>query len=463
MKRAWAALRRSGILGWTNLLLLLLGFVLQEMYKRGLAAKTSIDIFWFIKLALFQSALYLIAAWAITRARRTSYSTLILVIVFAAFFRLSILYAPPYLSDDIYRYIWDGRVQAAGINPYKYVPADEQLSGLRDDVIYKEINRKDFARTIYPPLAQSVFYGTTRVSETVTWMKATMVVFEALTVLALMGLLASFNLPLQRVLIYAWHPLVVWEFAGSGHVDAVAVAFVFIALLARRRNSETATGIALGCAVLVKLFPLVLFPALYKRWGWRMPVAFVLTIIVSYLPYVSIGFRNALGYLPGYAEEEGISGGSRFFFLSLARRLFGEANVPTLSFIIIAGLILAALGLWALFKPEASPASFLKRAFVLAAAFILLLSPRYEWYFALLVPFLSFVPFVPMFALTASGFMLYLLWFEEKPNQTIIIHAYLYALFAFLCLPWLWRTLRRRWMDAGSHRSGLHPSGEESI
>jgi alpha-1,6-mannosyltransferase len=463
MKRAWAALLKSGILSWTNLLLLLLGFVLYAMYKRGLAAKTSIDIFWFIKLALFQSALYLVAAWAITRARRTSYPTLILVLVFAAFFRLSILYAPPYLSDDIYRYIWDGRVQSAGINPYRFVPADEHLSGLRDEKIYTEINRRDFARTIYPPLAQSVFYGTTRISETVTWMKATMVAFECLTMLALMGLLASFNLPLQRVLIYAWHPLVVWEFAGSGHVDAVAVAFVFIALLARRRNHETATGIALGCAVLVKLFPLVLFPALYKRWGWRMPLAFALTIIVSYLPYVSIGFRNALGYLPGYAEEEGISGGSRFFFLSLARRLFGEANVPTLSFILIAGLILAALGLWALFKPEDSPASFLRRTFVLAAAFILLLSPRYEWYFALLVPFLSFVPFVPMFALTASGFMLYLLWFEEKPNRTILIHAYLYALFAFLCLPWLWRALRRRRIVAGNQRGGLHPSGEESI
>jgi predicted membrane channel-forming protein YqfA (hemolysin III family) len=68
-----------------------------------------------------------------------------------------------------------------------------------------------------------------------------------------------------------------------------------------------------------------------------------------------------------------------------------------------------------------------------------------------------------MFALTASGFMLYLLWFEEKPNQTIIIHAYLYALFAFLCLPELWRTLRHRRTDAVSHASGLHPSGEESL
>src|ERR1043165_4576572 len=196
MRSVRAALLKSGMLSWTNLLLVLLGVLFRSMYRRGLAAKTGVDVFWFIKLALFQSALYLVAAWAITRARRNSYSTLILVIVFAAVFRLSIIYAPPYLSDDIYRYIWDGRVQAAGINPFQYVPADEHLASLRDEAIYKEINRRDYARTIYPPLAQSVFYGTTRVSETVTWMKATMVAFEALTVLALMGLLASFKLPL---------------------------------------------------------------------------------------------------------------------------------------------------------------------------------------------------------------------------------------------------------------------------
>lgn len=443
MKRAWQVLLKSGILSWTNLLVILLGLALHALYKRGLKADTSYDIFWFIKLALAQSALYLIAAWAVTRARFTSPSTLVIVIVFSTLFRLSIIYTPPFLSDDIYRYIWDGRVQAHGINPYQYIPADEKLASLRDEAIYSKINRRDFAPTIYPPLAQATFWGTTRVSESVTWMKATMVGFEALTILALLGLLVSFGLPLQRVLIYAWHPLIVWEFAGSGHVDAAAIAFVFIALLARRRHLETATGIALGCAVLVKLFPVVLFPALYRRWGWRMPAAFALTIAIGYLPYLSVGWRGALGYLPGYAQEEGLQSGSRFFLLSMARRLFGEANVPNMAYIIFALLVLSVIAAWALFRAEDSDISYLKRTFVLASAFILLLSPRYQWYFAWLIPFLCFVPFVPMFALTATGFMLYLLWFEEKPNQTIIIHLYLYALFVLLCLFSLWEQRRR--------------------
>jgi uncharacterized membrane protein len=90
-------------------------------------------------------------------------------------------------------------------------------------------------------------------------MKATMIGFEAITVWAIIQLLASFGLPRQRILIYAWHPLVIWEFAGSGHFDAIAIAFIALALLARRKNADVATGVALACATLVKFFPLVLF------------------------------------------------------------------------------------------------------------------------------------------------------------------------------------------------------------
>ncbi|MCA1573816.1 MAG: hypothetical protein LC770_04610 [Acidobacteria bacterium] len=137
---------------------------------------------------------------------------LIIVLVFAALFRLSILFSAPYLSDDIYRYIWGGRVQAAGINPYRYIPADQTLIGLRDEEIYPKINRRDYARTIYPPVAETVFLSTTRISESVTLMKATMVGFEAITIWAIVQLLGSLGLARQRVLIYAWHPLIVWEF-----------------------------------------------------------------------------------------------------------------------------------------------------------------------------------------------------------------------------------------------------------
>lgn len=455
MKRWWRSLVQRSILSRTNLLLLLAGTALYVMYGRALKTGSGNDLFWLIPLILAQSALYVVASWVVLRARASSRSTVIIVLLFAALFRLGILFHPPFLSDDIYRYIWDGRVQAAGINPYRYIPADQHLEMLRDKEIYPKINRRESARTIYPPLSQAIFLGTTRVSESVVWMKATMLLFEALTLLALAGLLASFQLPLERVVVYAWHPLVIWEFAGSGHLDAIAIAFVCAALLARRHGREAAVGVALGCAVLIKLIPLLLFPALYKRWGWKMPLAFVLTITTAYLPYLGVGLANVLGYLPGYTEEEGLSSGSRFFLLALLRRLFGESNVPNLAYMILAGLVLSALALWSVLAREDSESSFIRRAFVLALSFTLLLSPRYAWYFGWLVPFLCFVPFAPVFALTTSVFVLYLFWFGESQSQRLVVNSLLFAPFALMCLLYVWR---RR-----SRLAGLRAAGNVSV
>ncbi len=138
----------------TNVLLAAIGAILLILYRIGLHSRGAADIVGFIKLALIQSVLYLIAAWLIVRAR-SARSTLIIVLVLAGIFRLSLVFAPPYLSDDIYRYVWDGRVQAAGINPYRYIPADEHLQSLRDEEIYPNINRRDYAHTMRRPRISS--------------------------------------------------------------------------------------------------------------------------------------------------------------------------------------------------------------------------------------------------------------------------------------------------------------------
>src|SRR5258705_2489182 len=172
-------------------------------------------------------------------------------------------------------------------------------------------------------------------------MKLTIVGFELITVWILMELLAYFGMPRQLILMYAWHPLTVWEFAGSGHVDPLAFAFIALALLARRRNWDTATGVALGFATLAKLFPIVLFPALYKRWGWKMPVALVVTILAGYLPYFGVGPVRALGVIPTYARERGIVSGEQFFILGLVDRLL-SVTLPNAIFVSFAVAVLLA-------------------------------------------------------------------------------------------------------------------------
>ncbi len=128
---------------WIAVALGVLGVALLFLYRVGIRAEGTEDIVWFLKIVAAQVPLYLAAVWLSLRGKE---SRLVLAVglALAALFRLSILFAPPNLSDDIYRYVWDGRVQAAGINPYRYIPADQNLRRLRDEEIYPKINRQDW-------------------------------------------------------------------------------------------------------------------------------------------------------------------------------------------------------------------------------------------------------------------------------------------------------------------------------
>ena len=415
-----------------TMLLTALGIATLVLYRIAVHAKGVTDIVWFLKLVAVQIAIYFAIAWLCLRTK-DSRALLVLGLVFAALFRLSILFSTPYLSDDIYRYIWDGRVQAAGINPYRYIPADESLAHLRDDKIYPNMNRRDSAPTIYPPLAEAVFLLVTRFSESVTWMKAAMIAFEAVAVWALVQLLASFGFARQRVLIYAWHPLAIWEFAGSGHADAMAIALIALALLARRRQSAISTGFFLACATLVKLFPAVLFPALYLRRNWKLPLAFAATILIAYLPYLSVGPVGVLGYLPGYANERGMVSGDQYFLLAVVRRVF-SAHVPTSAYLIFSLALLGVVAVWVLRDRSGDELGYLRNALLIAALFLLLVAPHFSWYFVWLIPFLCFIPSPAVFYLTGASFLLYLTWLDDSPDRMLVLKGLMFVPFLLLSL-----------------------------
>lgn len=428
----------SLVRGWSCLSVAVLGVAMLVIYRIAVHSKGVADIAWFLKLVGIQIVIYVAVAWLSLRSR-DSRSLLVLGLIFAALFRLSILFSPPYLSDDIYRYIWDGRVQSAGTNPYRYIPADESLTQLRDEKIYPNINRRDYAHTMYPPVAEAVFFSITRFSESVTWMKGAMVGFEAIAIWAIVQLLSSFGFARQRVLIYAWHPLAVWEFAGSGHLDALAIAFIALALLARRKQAGTLTGVLLACATCVKLFPAVLFPVLYRRGRWKMPLAFFATVLLAYLPYLSVGRRGVLGFLGGYASERGMVSGEQFFLLAWARNVL-NAHVPTSAYLVFAVAVLGILSLRLIRNQEHHDLGYLRSSLVIASVFIVLLSPHFSWYFAWLIPFLCFVPSLPIFYLTLASFLLYLTWLGDSPDRVLTLKALIFvpALIVLLLVNW-WR------------------------
>jgi hypothetical protein len=427
----------------TSVALLLLGLVSVGLYRAGLGASGVSGIRFFMTVAFIQSAIYLLAAWIVMRARPSN-STVLIAIAFAVIFLESILFAPPYLSDDIYRYVWDGRVQAAGINPYRYIPAAPELAQLRDEAIYPKINRRDWAKTIYPPVAQVVFFLTTRISESVTWMKTTMLGFELVTIWAIAQLLTLLGRPRQLLLLYAWHPLVVWEFAGSGHVDAIAIAFIALAFLVWQKKSDLGAGFTLACATLVKLFPVVIVPAMLKRGRWKIAPIFAATIIIGYLVYLSVGPTAVFGSLPGYTQERGLLRGDQFYTLSLVRNLIGW-ELPSLAYLIFVMLVMSALGLWVLLRGRSE--DYLKHGMTLATATTVLFAPHFSWYFCWVVFFLCFTPRLALFYLTIASFLLYATWLGDSPAEMFVINSLIYLPALLIgIVESMWRRFGFQWL-----------------
>lgn len=395
----------------------------------------------FVAVALLQAAVYG-AALALVWNSRTLRGELAAILAVAVLLRLPVLWAPPYLSSDVYRYVWDGRVEAAGINPYRYIPVDPHLAALRDPEIFPRINRAAYAPTIYPPTAEAIFLAVAKAGGSVTAMKAVMVAFEVVTVAILLLMLTETKLPRGRVLAYAWHPLPLWEFAGSGHIDAALIAFVALALWGWSRRRGGLAGAALAAATLTKLYPAVLLPALCRRRVWQTPLVFAATIALGYLPYLAVGWK-VLGFLPGYAGEEGLTGTGRGFYLwDLLQRLPPLGGLPVVVYLAGAGAGLAGLALAVVWGSDERERDFAAAA-LLAGAFMLLLSPHYPWYFAWLVLFGCFAPYFSLLWLTNIVFLLYLVQVGSpliQQGYRFLVDTIVYGPFAVLALV----DLRRR-------------------
>ncbi len=434
--------------------LLLLALLLLAGEAFGLAAQLDRDLTRFVFAALLQGAVWAVAAIVVTGGAGGR-AALALILATAVLLRVGALAAPVYLSDDIYRYIWDGRVQAAGINPYRYIPTDTHLAPLRDAAIFPNINRNNYAPTIYPPVAQMLFLAATRFGETVPLMKLMLVVVEAIAIGALLLVLRALGAPRENILLYAWHPLPVWEIAGSGHIDAAVVAFVSLALAGAVSGRRVWSGAALAAATLVKFFPLVLAPALWRPTksnlgDWRWLAGFIVVVVAAYIPYLGVGPR-VLGFLPGYVAEENLVSGNGFWAVELVNCAI---PVPVAAYLALAATVMAGLAIGALARP-AGPLASLPWATALGTAATLFASPHYAWYFVWLVALLCVAPWWPAFWPTLTAVLLY--WDPKTGHIPLWVGFTIYGGFVILgCVDIARRSVcaTRSGEQHGSHRAG---------
>ena len=331
-------------------------------------------------------------AWAVSIAclrRSTAKQVLLVVVLGAVALRLAAITAVVPLSDDLYRYAWDGRVQSAGIDPYRYPPTAPELAELRDDWLFpgaRECERRDrdpgctlinreTVRTIYPPVAQVWFVvghsvGASQL-EDLGWQLFALVADVATMVLLWRLLLRAGRDP-RWVAVYAWSPVAVLEAVQNGHVDGLATLLVVAAVgLAGRRPAWS--GVALGAATMVKLYPALLLPVLLGRRPVRVASAFVAVCVVSYVPHLLAVGWDVLGYLPGYVQEEDYGSGDRYLLL----RPLGLTGVAAT---VTAGLLGLAVLAVVLRRVRREPEDVAPAALLLFGAALLLATPVQPWY-----------------------------------------------------------------------------------
>jgi alpha-1,6-mannosyltransferase len=391
------------------------------------------------------SAILYVASIIVILTQPTNRTSFWMVIGFAVVFRAMDIFADPFSSSDIYRYVWDGMVQHAHISPYLYVPGDPALSFLRapHQHIFDNITRRDYAHTIYPPVAQIIYWFVTFFSPTIFAMKVAMFGFECVTVGALLALLRGLGRPRIQILLYAWCPLLVWEIGGAGHIDAAVFAFVTLALLFRYREQPILTGLFLGLAVMTKFYPLVLLPALYKRRDWKMPATFAAVCGLVYLPYLSVG-KLVFGFLFGYTQEEGIDSGARFFLLELAQRLRGLERLPVIAYMIFCAAVLGGISYWAwrraseesnrAWTAQSVSPPFLRAAMLLGFAMMLLFSPHYPWYIVWLIPLFTLTPNLPLLTYLMAFFYLFTTALANPGPTMFLLNEILYGAVALAFL-----------------------------
>jgi hypothetical protein len=443
-----------------------IGLALVWLYHwGGFLHRFSQGISAYIGLFILQFTLYLAGCYFVFRKQRPAPRPVVLVtagliVLLAGIFRVELAGEPPYLSTDAYRYVWDGHVQAHHINPYRYKPTAEPLAYLRDDRVFPKINGADYAVTPYPPVAQMIYLLVDLISPlNVTAFKVALLAFDIITILATMLVLARAGMDPSRAVLFAWHPLIIWEGAHSGHVDSIFIAFLSLGLLAWTYKRYVMTGVALGAATLIKFYPIILLPvflscpriefaglgdisesglvklreigarlraALGAGAGRRVILGLVASVVLCYLPYLTVG-RGIFGYLTEFFEEEGyINKGGRYFLLALGRELM---PIPTTVYTCIAVMALIGLGLVWMIRTRRNVTDVARGSIAIIGLYLFLTTPRYPWYYCWIVPFLCFIPRLGWVYLTGATVLLYTLWFipNEYPNLPLWLGAAMYV------------------------------------
>ena len=334
-------------------------------------------------------------------------------LVLAAIWRLPFLWMPPGPDDDIHRYLWDGRVQRLGYNPYVLVPSDPALDTLHTPET-RTLNNPDVPSP-YPAGAQFFFRAVTAVHESIWALKVAFGACDMAIVVVLLHLLHWSRQGVHWVLAYAWHPLLATDVAGSGHIDIVGALLLLVSFVALVRRWRTVAALTFGLAVAVKLLPIVLLPLYWKRVRVRDGALAVLVCGLLYVPFLQHR-RIPIGSLGTYIQS--------FRFNDPVFAAIERVTAPALATgaAVLVGVLTA---LWLRRRSEiSSPDAF---AWPMAAS-TFFAPVVYPWYLLWLLPFLRTASAWPLFIWTVSIIPTYYVWHLRTIGRPWLVPGWIIAL-----------------------------------
>jgi alpha-1,6-mannosyltransferase len=244
---------------------------------------------------------YLLAIREFFATPRFGRRVVVIGLVLAAAWHIEFLRVPSGDDDDdIHRYVWDGRLQRLGYNPYLVVPSDPAVKGLHTSET-RNLNNPDLPSP-YPPGALLFFRAVTAIHESVSALKIAFVICDFGIALVLLDLLQTSGRGAHWVLAYAWHPLLATEVAGSGHIDIVGTLLLVISVAALARRWRAIAALTFGLAVAVKFLPIVLLPLYWKRVRIRDAALAAVVVGLLYVPFLNHG-RIPTGSLGRYVQS----------------------------------------------------------------------------------------------------------------------------------------------------------------
>ena len=338
---------------------------------------------------------YLLAIQELFSASKFPRRVIVVGLVLAALWHVSFLLMPPGSDDDIHRYLWDGRVQRLGYNPYIVVPSDPALSGLHTPET-RTLNNP-YLPSPYPAGAEFFFRLVTAIHESVFALKVAFVVCDFAIVFILLDILRRSGQGAHWVLAYAWNPLLAIEVAGSGHIDIVGVLLLLISVAALGRRWRAVAALAFGLAVAVKLLPIVLLPLYWRRVRMRDAALAAAVAGLLYVPFLN-HWRIPIGSLGTYVHS--------FRFNDPVFAMLERVAAPRL----VAGLAVLVGFLTAIWMRRKS-AAWSSDAFAWPMAASLLCAPVvYPWYLLWMLPFVQSASTLPIIIWTVSIIPTYYVW-----------------------------------------------------